>query len=136
MYIGMKKIFLVILIILIAVSIVFFGENKRGKIAFNRNISSLEYSAHAKCRMNCRNISAAEVQEILKEGTINRRKTNTSSKPCPSYALEGRTADDQRVRIVFAQCGQDTKVVTVIDLGMNWECDCPGDKRKSKKQDR
>jgi hypothetical protein len=91
---------------------------------FDRRVSFLEYTRHAKCRMNCRNISTAEVEEIMREGKINYNKSNTKGRPCPTYALEGVTEDDQRVRIVYAQCDLKTKVVTVIDLGREWECAC------------
>ena len=84
--------------------------------------------------MECRHITQAEVQEIMKEGKINYNKSNVNAKPCPEYALEGTTSDDQRVRIVFAQCDEKTKVVTTIDLGNDWSCDCPGDDSKSKKR--
>lgn len=94
---------------------------------FDRRVSYIEYTVHAKCRMQCRKISQAEVEEIMKAGTINYRKSNVNDRPCPTYALEGTTQDDQRVRIVFAQCDLKTKVVTCIDLGTDWECECPGD---------
>ena len=95
---------------------------------FDRRVSYLEYTAHAKCRMSCRRITQAEVEEIMKGGKINYAKSDVKDKPCPTYALEGITSDRQRVRIVFAQCDQKTKVVTSIDLDTEWECDCPGDK--------
>jgi hypothetical protein len=94
---------------------------------FDRRTSFIEYTQHAKCRMECRHITEAEVQEIMKEGTINYRKSEVNKDPCPVYALEGTTMDNQRVRIVYAQCDYKTKVVTVIDLDTKWECHCPGD---------
>lgn len=105
---------------------------------FDRRISFIEYTEHAKCRMQCRKISQAEVQEIMKEGKINYAKSDVKDKPCPTYALEGITHDDQRVRIVFAQCDLKTKVVTSIDLDTDWECHCPGDnnERASKKKNK
>src|SRR5579885_670277 len=54
---------------------------------FNRRVSDLEYTKHAKCRMDCRHITQAEVQEILQNGTINYRKSNQNDRPCPTYAL-------------------------------------------------
>lgn len=99
---------------------------------FDRRVSFIEYTQHAKCRMQCRKISQAEVEEIMKEGTINYRKSDMNARPCPSYALEGTTEDDQRVRIVFGQCDQKTKVITCIDLDTDWECHCPGDDDKYK----
>lgn len=99
---------------------------------FDRRISYIEYTEHAKCRMKCRKISQAEVEYIMKEGKINYNKSDVNATPCPIYALEGITKDDQRVRIVFAQCDYKTKVVTCIDLNTDWECDCPGDDDKYK----
>lgn len=97
---------------------------------FDRRTSFIEYTAHAKCRMQCRRITQTEVEQIMREGKINYNKSNVNARPCPEYALEGVTADNQRVRIVFAQCDYKTKVVTTIDLGTNWQCDCPGDDKK------
>jgi Domain of unknown function (DUF4258) len=102
---------------------------------FDRRISYIEYTEHAKCRMQCRKISQAEVEEIMKDGKINYNKSDVDAKPCPTYALEGVTKDDQKVRIVFAQCDFKTKVVTCIDLNTEWECHCPGDDDKYKNKD-
>ncbi len=41
---------------------------------FDRRTSFLEYSNHAKCRMQCRKISQAEVEEIMRDGKINYKK--------------------------------------------------------------
>ncbi|HYE56006.1 MAG TPA: DUF4258 domain-containing protein [Chitinophagaceae bacterium] len=91
---------------------------------FDRRVSYLEYTRHARCRMECRQISQSEVEYIMKNGTINYRKSDVKDKPCPTYALEGYTADQQHVRIVFAQCNTKTKVVTCIDLEKEWQCHC------------
>lgn len=99
---------------------------------FDRRISYIEYTQHAKCRMQCRKISQAEVEEVMQDGKINYNKSNVDARPCPTYALEGETKDNQFVRIVFAQCDLKTKVVTVIDLETDWSCDCPGDDNKYK----
>ena len=100
---------------------------------FDRRVSYIEYTEHAKCRMQCRKITQAEVEEIMKEGKINYAKSDVNDHPCPTYALEGVTQDNQRVRIVFAQCDFKTKVITSIDLDTDWECHCPGDEGSSKK---
>lgn len=99
---------------------------------FDRRVSYIEYTEHAKCRMECRKISQREVEEIMRDGTINYKKSNARGRPCPTYALEGVTSDNQRVRIVFGQCDLKTKVVTCIDLDTDWQCDCPGDDDKYK----
>jgi len=97
---------------------------------FDRRISYLEYSKHAKCRMQCRRISQAEVEEIMQDGKINYNKSDLQNARCPRYAVEGITGDNQKTRIVFAQCNDKTTVVTVIDLDTKWRCDCPGDDKK------
>ena len=94
---------------------------------FDRRTSFLKYSQHAVCRMDCRKISRPEVEEIMRDGKINYAKSDVNDRPCPTYALEGITKDDQRVRIVFAQCDLKTKVVTSIDLDTDWQCHCTGD---------
>ena len=102
------------------------NEVNRNK-GFDRRVSYLEYSSHAKCRMDCRHITQKEVEEIMQDGKINYNKSDLQNARCPRYALEGVTKDNQRVRIVFAQCDEKSEVVTVIDLETEWECHCPGD---------
>ena len=91
---------------------------------FDRRISYLEYTRHAKCRMECRHVTQKEVEDIVRNGEINYRKSDVNDVPCPTYALEGYTDDKQHVRIVFAQCDNKTKVVTCIDLDNEFACDC------------
>src|SRR3954467_9029766 len=91
---------------------------------FNRNPSQINYSKHARCRMGCRHIDESEVKEILSEGKINYSKSELQGDDChKKYAVEGYSHDDQNVRIVFAPCGTKVTVVTVIDLGKEWNCD-------------
>ncbi len=77
--------------------------------------------------MNCRHITQQEVKEIMKDGKINYSKSDLQNSRCPRYAVEGMTSDNQDVRIIFAQCNESTTVVTVIDVGKEWSCNCPGD---------
>jgi hypothetical protein len=100
------------------------GKQIRG---LNRSPDKIHYSKHAQCRMECRKIDADEVLEILKTGKINYAKSEIGNQPdCRrKYAVEGTTKrDKQRVRIIFAPCGNEVTVVTVIDIGRDWPCDC------------
>jgi hypothetical protein len=97
---------------------------------FDRRESYLEYSNHARCRMECRHITQEEVKQIMQDGKINYSKSDLQNARCPRYAIEGVTKDNQDVRIIFAQCNESTTVVTVIDLDREWSCDCPGDDKK------
>lgn len=85
----------------------------------------LAYTRHARCRMSCRAIDEAEVAQVLRDGVLEPDRTRLDGE-CPSHALRGRTADGQEARVVFAACPDETRVVTVIDLGADPACDCDG----------
>jgi hypothetical protein len=144
----MRKAIAFILLIVMALAVIIIKQCKSNKLlqpkttnagrknqpgnanrdsGFDRRISYVEYSNHARCRMDCRHITQAEIEDIMQNGKINYNKSDLQNTRCPRYALEGITKDDQRVRIVFAQCNESTTVVTVIDLNTEWQCDCPGD---------
>jgi hypothetical protein len=101
------------------------GTNKEIR-GLNRNPDRIIYSKHAQCRMDCRKIDSSEVREILQGGKINYKKSEIGDRPdCKrKYAVEGLTHDQQKVRIIFAPCKNEITVVTVIDIGREWPCDC------------
>lgn len=91
----------------------------------NRNPSHINYSKHAKCRMACRHIDEIEIADILKNGIINYKKSALQGEDChKKYAVEGFSKDNQHLRIIFAPCGDEITVVTCIDIGEEWRCDC------------
>ncbi|MFY7898997.1 MAG: DUF4258 domain-containing protein [Chitinophagaceae bacterium] len=91
----------------------------------NRNPSIINYSKHARCRMACRKISEDEVMDILQNGKINYKKSDLKAAVCKKrYAVEGISKDQQLLRIIFAPCQTEITVITCIDLGTDWECDC------------
>jgi hypothetical protein len=92
--------------------------------AFNRNLTPVIYTRHARCRMGCRHIDESEVMEILHNGKINYQKSDPDGKPDPKYALEGYTHDNQQVRIIFAPSKRGMVVITCIDTKEEWQCDC------------
>jgi hypothetical protein len=98
--------------------------NATRQVKFDRSASNLFFTKHAKCRMRCRHISQQEVKDILARGTINYNKSDLNDPRGPSYALEGRTNDGQKVRIIFAPKKQHMTVVTVIDLEREYVCNC------------
>jgi len=91
---------------------------------FNRGLTPIIYTKHARCRMGCRHIDEEEVKQILYTGTINYQKSQLHSKPDPKYALEGFTKDNQQVRIIFAPSKRGMVVITCIDVKEEWQCDC------------
>ena len=95
--------------------------------AFDRHPAHLYYTKHALCRMDCRHISKEEINEIMEKGIINFNKSYPNDKPCPSFALQGETSGGEKLRVIFAQCSNETKVVTCYNLEQDFECHCPGD---------
>lgn len=91
---------------------------------FDRTVTDLFFTKHAKCRMQCRKISQQEVRDILLNGTINYNKSELDDPKGPTYALEGTTKDRQHVRVIFAPKQRHMSVVTVIDLDVERQCDC------------
>lgn len=75
--------------------------------------------------MDCRQISRKEINEIMEKGVINLSKSDRRDRPCPTYALQGRTSDGDYIRVIFAQCDDETRVVTCYNLEKDFDCDCP-----------
>ena len=90
----------------------------------DRNTTDLFFTKHAKCRMQCRQISQQEVRDILINGTVNYNKSDLNDAGGPTYAIEGTTKDRQHIRIIFAPKQKHLTVVTVIDLDHEHQCDC------------
>ena len=97
---------------------------------FDRSPTHLYYTKHALCRMDCRHITREEIGEILKKGIINLNKSNRNDRPCPTYAVQGRTEGGESIRVILAQCPEETKIITCYNLEEEFECHCPGDENK------
>jgi hypothetical protein len=41
--------------------------------------------------------------------------------------VQGETSDGEKIRVIFAQCREETKVITCYNLREDFECHCPGD---------
>ena len=89
---------------------------------FNRKTDHLVLTRHARCRMQCRDISEQEINEILRDGQINYTKSELNAPRGSRYALEGYSHEHQHLRIIFAPEKNDIVVVTCIDLDKDWPC--------------
>ena len=85
--------------------------------------NELIYTLQANCSMECGNISKAEVQQILMTGEVIFSKSRVKEKPCPVYVVEGK-ANERSLRILFAVCEQETKMLNAIDLSKESSCEC------------
>ena len=99
---------------------------------FARQVADLVYSKHARCRMNCRQISESDIKDIMRTGNINYQKSDLD-KRCPVYAVQGTTNDGEHLRVIFAQCHEKTTVVTCYHTDKEFECYCPGDEKKNQR---
>lgn len=126
-----KVIFTLILVLILLAIFVFrrWQEPQRSE-AFDRTPDKLSYTKHGRCRMYCRQISEEDINQIMKKGIINFNKSNRFDRPCPTYALQGVTSDGESIRVIFAQCNTETKVVTAYNLKQDFDCYCPGDEKK------
>ncbi len=99
-------------------------DNQKSNPEIFRDPSAEYYfTKHARCRMKCRHITQEEVKEIVQKAEINYKKSELDAAQGPKYALEGVTSRDrQRVRIIVAPKQRHLTIVTVIDLGEDWEC--------------
>ncbi len=93
------------------------------RVPFDRN-GELIFTKHARCRMDCRHITAKEIHEILDGGTVNYAKSEPNGHPDPKYAVEGYTHEQQHLRIIIAPENQKLIVITCIELGVEWTCHC------------
>ena len=75
------------------------------------------YSKHAACRMDCRKVTDEDAENTLHRGALSDRHSTPSARPCPRWALE-----DGRVRAVWAECRDETRLVTVIDTVTDHPC--------------
>jgi hypothetical protein len=124
---GRATLSLIIVLLLLFVFIYKRWQEPVRHEAFDRHPAHLYYTKHALCRMDCRHISKEEINEIMQKGIINFNKTHLHDQPCPTFALQGQVTSGEKIFVVFAQCSDETKVVTCYNLEHDFECHCAGD---------
>jgi len=100
----------------------FFKASANGN-AF-RDTNHLILTKHARCRMDCRHITAAEIKDIIHDGNVNYSKSGKGNKGDDTYALEGYSNEHQHIRVVVAPENEGLMVITCIDLDHEWPCNC------------
>jgi hypothetical protein len=118
---------LCLVLVVLAILVSRIQHEPKTREAFDRHPSRLLYTSHAMCRMDCRRISKEDINEIMEKGIINFNKSDRYDRPCPTFALQGETSDGEKLRVIFAQCDKETKVVTCYNLQEDFKCHCPGD---------
>jgi hypothetical protein len=118
---------IIILVIIVYAAMRWYVLESKKREIFDRHPSHLIYTHHALCRMDCRHISREDIDEIMQKGIIFLNKSDLNDKPCPTFALQGYTKEKEDIRVIFAQCNDETKVITCYNLHKDFECHCPGD---------
>ena len=82
------------------------------------NKSTFKYSEHARCKMQCKQINETEVAEILKNGDVNFPESDTRGVSCPSYAIEGTTSTNKKLRVIVTIFERDStaEITTAINM--------------------
>lgn len=81
------------------------------------------FTKHARCRMDCRQVTQKEVKEIVQKADVNYNKSDLDDAQGPKYAVEGHTSRDrQHLRVVVAPKQRHLSIVTVIDLDHDSGC--------------
>lgn len=122
---------LLLVLLVLAVALLKWRQEPRPREAFDRQPEVLRYTGDARCRMECRRISEAEVAEVMKRGVINFSRSNRRGQPCPTFALQGRTGKGAYLRVHFLQCPEATTVLNCYNLERPADCDCPGEEPKN-----
>jgi Domain of unknown function (DUF4258) len=83
---------------------------------------ALRYSAHVEERMAQREIIKPEVEFILRKGHHNPEKDKFDEEyESWDYAIEGKTIDNRKLRIIIAFVEPNILVVTAINLDNLWK---------------
>jgi Domain of unknown function (DUF4258) len=86
-------------------------------------VDELVYVAHARCRMACRDIDQALVQDVYLHGEINCRK-NSMSNGHHRYALEKKDDRGDMIRVIVEDDDDKHVIITVIRLDRDDNCSC------------
>lgn len=86
-------------------------------------VSELVYVNHAKCRMNCRNISRKLVERVYLDGEVNCKKSGENNGDM-RYALELKDELGDQIRVIIEEENGKHIVITAIRMGKDDRCEC------------
>ena len=117
---------LFVLALLVFIIIKIRNEPKK-KLVLNRNPSRIEYTKFALCRMDCHHINANSIMAIVRNGEVNRDKSDLYKKPCPIFTVNSVTKQKMSIIIIIQQCGNVAKVLDCYDANGTVACNCIND---------
>ena len=99
----------------------------KGKLTLRRNPSRIEYLPLALCRMDCYQVSANDIMELLRTGAINDARTKKDQRPFPLFAVEGFTRKRIGIGIMIIQSGRVARIKDCYRTDGIFVCNCPDD---------
>ena len=91
------------------------------KLTFNRNPSRIEYTAFALCRMECYDISANMVFQVIRKGQPDKRQKR---RYCPVYMCAMTTKLNKHITLIIEQCGTVANILDCYDANAGTPCNC------------
>jgi hypothetical protein len=118
---------LVLVLALLVFIIIKIRNEPKKKLALKRNPSRIEYTKFALCRMDCHHINANVIMGILRNGEINRDKSDLHKRPCPIFTIKGLTKQNMSIVLIIQQCGTVAKILDCYDANGTVGCNCIND---------
>jgi hypothetical protein len=106
-----------------------YWEPKK-KITFKRNINSVNYTKVALCLMDCQQIDANDISQVIRAGEIISYGLNLVKGNCRDYVLSGANKRGARITVHITQCGNISKVTNCYITGGSAACNCEEIKMK------
>ena len=118
---------LVFVLALLVFIIIKIRNEPKKKLVLNRNPSRIEYTKFALCRMDCHHINANSIMVLVRNGEVNRDKSDLYKKPCPIFTVNSVTKQKMSIIIIIQQCGNVAKVLDCYDANGTVACNCIND---------
>jgi hypothetical protein len=98
-------------------------SGKDCELHFHNDPSELVLTEHAKCRMRCRQIDRATLEDTYQHGELNCSKSEIRDGSF-RYAVERRDAKGDIIRIILVEDQKIHRVITAIRLDKPDMCEC------------
>jgi hypothetical protein len=106
---------------ILIVSFVYKGEGCQlpGSMKMQElNFQKVEYSEHGTCMLQCRNITPAELHELMKTAKVNYDESDVHAKPFATYAIETTTTEGKQLRVFVTDIDTVTQITSILDLSL------------------
>lgn len=93
------------------------------KFENRKAVSELNFTDHALCRMQCRNINSFWVEKVYRKGRVNCKKSGPVNGDM-RWALELKDDRGDKLRVIIEEEAASHVVITAIRVGREDHCAC------------